>query len=259
MLLLFPSHPFDKSAADDAYADEFEAARAVGIACHLFSFEDFQAGEFKPRPALRADEQVLYRGWMLSPESFSALNDAISARGGVPVTTAAQYRLCHYLPGWYPLCAEFTPSTVVVPRDADFVAAVAGKNWSKFFVKDFVKSLTTARGSSATSPEEIATVVSLIEKFRGAVEGGVCIREFERLVPETEERYFVLNGKAHSREGTAPPLVDAISKRIDSPFYSVDAVLAEDGRLRLIELGDGQVSDRKMWPAARFISMLAEG
>lgn len=259
MQLLFPSHPFDKSAADDAYAEEFEAARAADIGCHLFSFEDFQAGEFKPRPALRADELVLYRGWMLTPESFSVLHDAVSARSGVPATTPAQYRLCHYLPGWYPICAEYSPSTVVVPRDADFVAAVAGKNWSKFFVKDFVKSLTTARGSSATNPEEIASVVSLIEQFRGEVEGGVCIREFERLVPETEERYFVLNGKVHSREGAAPPLVDAIAKRIDSPFYSVDTVLAEDGRLRLIELGDGQVSDRKKWSAARFISMLAEG
>ena len=259
MLLLFPSNPLDKSAADDAYAEEFAVARAADLGCHLFSFEDFQAGDFKPRPAFREGEQVLYRGWMLSPEDYSKLHDGIATRGGVAVTTPVQYRLCHHLPEWYSICAEFTPSTVVVSKDADFVAAVAGKGWSKFFVKDYVKSLTTAQGSLAANAEEIGQVVSLIEKFRGTVEGGVCIREFELFEPETEERYFVLNGRAYARADAVPPLVQTIAERIDSRFYSLDTVLSRDGSLRLIELGDGQVSDRKMWPASRFVSMLIEG
>jgi len=42
-----------------------------------------------------------------------------------------------------------------------------------------------------------------------------------------------------------PKIVQTIAPRIDSPFFSVDVVLSTDGTPRLIELGDGQVSDRK--------------
>jgi hypothetical protein len=54
-----------------------------------------------------------------------------------------------------------------------------------------------------------------------------------------------------------PEIVQRIAERIDSPFFSVDIVLALDDTLRLIELGDGQVSDRKKWPANRFVAMLS--
>ncbi len=259
MHLLFPSDPFDKSAADEAYVEELEAARALGLACTLFSFEDFEAGEFKPRPALTTNDAVLYRGWMLTPDGYSRLYQAVSAKGGVLKTNPAQYRLCHYLPEWYSLCEEFTPETIFVARNADFVAALAGKEWPAYFVKDYVKSLTTQRGSVAGTPQEVAEVVTLIEQYRGMVEGGVCIRKFERLQPDTEERYFVFDGQAHGREGSAPPMVHELAKRIQSPFFSVDLVSSENGDLRLIELGDGQVSDRKKWPAQQFASMLRGG
>lgn len=259
MHILFPSDPFNKSAADEAYAEEFEAARGVGLACSLFSFEDFESGEFKPRPPLPARVEVLYRGWMLTPEGYSHLHQAVLAKGSALMTNPAQYRHCHYLPEWYSLCEEFTPETVFAPKNADFVALLEGKDWPAYFVKDYVKSLTTQRGSVAATPQEVAEVVSLIEQYRGMVEGGVCVRRFEHLLPDTEERYFVFNGQAHAREGGAPPLVQELATRIDSPFFSVDLVSSESAGLRLIELGDGQVSDRKKWPAERFASMLRGG
>lgn len=259
MQILFPSDPFNKLVADEPYVEEMQAAQAAGIACLLFSLEDFQQGEFKVRPALIEGEELLYRGWMLSPDEYAMLHKAIVTRGAVPISNPSQYRLCHHLPEWYSSCTEFTPSTVVVPKDADFEAAVAGLSWSRYFVKDYVKSLTTSRGSAADTAGEIASVVALIEKFRGSIEGGVCIREFEELVPDTERRYFVWNGKAYASEGDAPALVQAIAQRINSRFYSVDTVFSTQGRLRLIELGDGQVSDRKLWSASQFMSMLIGG
>lgn len=256
MHLLFPSDPFDKAIADEAYREEFEAAQALGLGCSLFSFEAFEAGEFKARPSLAVDEGVLYRGWMLAPDAYSRLHDKVSAVGGALITSPAQYKHCHYLPEWYPLCEAFTPETVFAARDADFAAALADKDWPAYFVKDHVKSLTTQRGSVAASPQEVAEVVALIEQYRGVLEGGACIRKFERLVAATEERYFVLHGRAYAREGDAPALAHELARRIDSPFFSADLVLSEDGALRLIELGDGQVSDRKNWSAEQFVSML---
>ncbi len=99
-------------------------------------------------------------------------------------------------------------------------------------------------------------MVDLIERYRGQLEGGVCIRELEDLLPETEERYFVFRGKAFARDGVVPELVKDIARRIESPFFSVDIVLTREGTPRLIELGDGQVSDRKKWPASTFIEAL---
>lgn len=253
MQLLFPSDPFNKSAPDENYAEEFDAARASGLTCLLFSFEDFEGGQFKTKPFITANETVLYRGWMLTPENYTGLHSAICDKGGIPKTNPMQYRHCHYLPEWYSICRDFTPETIFAPRNADFVATLAGKEWSAYFVKDYVKSLTTQRGSVAKTPQEVAEVVSLIEQYRGSIEGGVCIREFEQLIPETEERYFVYNGQAHARDGNVPNLVHEIAQRIESPFYSVDLVLSANRDLRLIELGDGQVSDRKKWSATQFI------
>jgi hypothetical protein len=55
-----------------------------------------------------------------------------------------------------------------------------------------------------------------------------------------------------------PPLVSELAERIESPFFSVDIVEASDGQLRLIELGDGQVSSLKRWPMKAFVGMLTE-
>jgi hypothetical protein len=69
------------------------------------------------------------------------------------------------------------------------------------------------------------------------------------------QRSFVFKGKPHAREGVAPAGVEPIAARIDSPFDSVDVALNRQGQLRLIELGDGQVSDRKQWGVEPWLAM----
>jgi hypothetical protein len=258
MRILYPSDPLNAKAPDEDYREEYEAVSTVGIACSLFSLEDFQSGTFRPRPALDEGETVLYRGWMLTPDGYRALSQSVAARGANTWTSPEAYERCHYLPRWYELCKEFTPETIFLARDADFSRELSGLNWPGYFVKDYVKSLTTARGSIARNPDEVSEIVALIERYRGQVEGGVCVRRLEALRPETEERFFVLAGEPHSRDGLVPGLVGAIAQVIDSPFYSVDVCASASGGLRLIELGDGQVSDRKQWSAERFAELLAE-
>lgn len=256
MYLLYPSDPFNKTAVDEAFAEEYAAVSTLGLPCSLFSFEDFESNEFRAKPALPTGSDVIYRGWMMTPDVYARLVEAVAAKGAHLITQADAYRECHYLPGWYSLCVDWTPETIFADKDADFLKLVQGKQWPAYFVKDYVKSLTTQRGSVAESPDGIAEVVALIEQYRGSLEGGVCIRKFEELLPETEERYFVLNGKPFSRDGTIPSLVHEVVKKISSPFFSVDTVMAKSGELRLIELGDGQVSDRKKWEPEQFAAIL---
>lgn len=259
MHLLFPSDPFNTSLPDDMFAEEFAVARSFGFGCSVCSLEDFERGVFRPRPAIPAGAKVLYRGWMFTVENYEQFHAAIINADGIPITSPTQYRHCHHLPEWYPLCADVTPETIIVPRNADVVSALAGVQWFGYFVKDYVKSLTTDRGSVARTPNEVGDIVALIEEYRGAVEGGICIRRLEALRPETEERYFVFNGRAHARVGEPPMLAQELAGRIDSPFFSIDLILSESGELRLVELGDGQVSDRKRWPAERLVAILSTG
>lgn len=255
MRLLFPSDPFEKNKPDESFAEEYNAALAIGLKCSLFSSDDFDAGEFRPRPRFEENEIIVYRGWMLTPENYYQLQTSIEAKSAKMLTTTTQYKLCHYLPEWYSMCEDITPKTIFLSKDSDFFTALKNIGWSGYFIKDYVKSLTTSQGSIAKTIEEIPEIVSLIEKYRGQVEGGVCVREFEELLPETEERYFVFNNKTFSRDGIVPEIVNKIASRINSAFYSVDIVLSENGKPRLMELGDGQVSGIKKWDANRFVEI----
>jgi hypothetical protein len=67
--------------------------------------------------------------------------------------------------------------------------ALSELEWRKFFIKDYVKSLKTSVGSMIDEPSEIRTVVAEMKKFRGVIEGGLCIRRVEDFIPETEKRY----------------------------------------------------------------------
>ena len=229
----------------------------MGIVPVLFQSEGVASGDFRPRPSLTPGHQVVYRGWMLTPGEYQALHAAIEGRGGRPLTSARDYQSAHYLPEWYPTFADITPKTVVLSKDVDFVSALSGLPWSAYFVKDYVKSLTTKRGSVAQTPSEVRDIINEIEKYRGQVEGGVCVREYERLRPETEERFFAFRGKVFGRtELEIPTQVASIAQKMNLPFISIDVAEREDGVLRLIEIGDGQVSDKKKWGLQHFAEVI---
>ncbi|WP_426193825.1 ATP-grasp domain-containing protein [Pseudomonas sp. NFXW11] len=194
---------------------------------------------------------------MLTPERYASLLEHLQAKGALPITTAAQYQHCHHLPQWYPLLARYTCETRVLAADSDFVQALADLDWPGYFIKDYVKSLNTGSGSLVQRPEEIAPLVERMRQYRGQIEGGICVRRGEHYLEDSERRYFVLEGRAYAANGEVPALVEECAALIDSPFFSVDVVQRDDGALRLVELGDGQVSDRKEWTAQGFADLLA--
>lgn len=169
MHLLYPSAPDRSNAVDELFAEEYDAARSAGLACSLFCDEELESGRFRARPEFPATPQVLYRGWMLTPENYARLHGAILVAGGRPLTSPQQYRHCHYLPEWYPLCEDLTPATLFLSRNADFEAVLAQSPWRAWFVKDHVKSLTTQRGSKATNAAEVREVLDSIERYRGTM------------------------------------------------------------------------------------------
>jgi len=201
---------------------------------------------------------MLSRGWMLTPDAYATLVRHLRDKGAVELTTPEQYRRCHHLPEWYPLLVANTSETVVLAADADFSQALAGLQWPGYFIEDYVKSLNTGVGSLVDNPEDIAPLIAVMRQYRGQIEGGICVRRREDYREETERRYFVVKGEPYSADGEVPALVSECARLIDSPFFSVDVVLRSDGVLRIVELGDGQVSDRKEWSVEGFVWVLGK-
>jgi hypothetical protein len=254
--LLYPDDPLNQRQPDGPYLREYEIARARGIATSIFSFEDFERGRFDAKPRPTPGEAVLYRGWMLNPDGYLRLVQALAQLSVRAIVSPHAYRAAHHLPAWYPLVQDLTAETKTFAADSDFAAAFAGLSWPGYFVKDYVKSLNTGAGSLVKSPAEIARVVAQLRKYRGEIEGGICVRREERYVAGSERRYFIAGGHAFTVANDVPEVVSTCAGRIASPFFAVDIACRTDGVLRIIEIGDGQVSDRKEWPPERMVEVL---
>jgi ATP-grasp domain, R2K clade family 3 len=192
---------------------------------------------------------------MLAPTEYEKLLRLIHSDQARPLISLETYLACHHLPNWYPVISEFTAETRIFPIDCDIVGQMRVLGWEKFFIKDYVKSLKTSVGSVISKPEDITLVLAEMQKFRSTIEGGVCVRRFEDFVPNSEKRYFVIEGKPYAASGSVPELILECAHRISSPFFSVDVAVRTDGVLRVVEIGDGQVSDLVGWEPARFAEL----
>ncbi|MBR8832901.1 MAG: ATP-grasp domain-containing protein [Stigonema ocellatum SAG 48.90 = DSM 106950] len=181
----------------------------------------------------------------------------VKKTGASVFTSLSEYLATHYLPNWYHQIADLTPETKFYSVDDDLESELKTLGWERFFIKDYVKSLKTSVGSIIERPSDIGKVVQQMQKFRGSIEGGLCVRRVEDFVVASEKRYFVIHGKpfAADEDEDIPRIVYECAKRIQSKFFSVDVVQRFDGVLRIVEIGDGQVSDLVGWSAERFAEL----
>jgi len=253
MRLLYPNAMLSPREADDIFEAEHLAAKEAGLKTSLFSLEGLQMG--KRIPVFGDGESVLYRGWMMTPSEYQELCKQINQSGGVPIVSPAAYQRCHYLPDWYPSLSDLTAETVFFHEGADITAELRSRGWDGCFLKDYVKSLSGF--SLITNLDQIPDVIAKMKKYRGLIEGGLCARRIEEYDSQSERRYFVYRGTAHSADGHVPELVLEVGRRIDCPFFSVDTIVRRDGALRVVEIGDGQVSDLKEWLPQTFVGIFA--
>jgi hypothetical protein len=258
MHFLFPADTWDRDKADDFFAEQAAALGAAGFSYSLFGDEVVSGS--KGLRGVPAGGSVVYRGWMLNASEYGRLAAAVERAGGTPFTPQQAYLTAHLLPNWYPLIPDLTPETRVFPADADLVRELTALGWGALFVKDYVKSLKTSVGSLIRDPSLVGQVVAELSAFRGEIEGGICVRRVEDFLPETERRYFVLGGRpfAADRSEGVPEVVATCAERIPSKFFSVDVVRRRDGAVRVVEIGDGQVSDLVGWTVEAFVQMWRE-
>jgi hypothetical protein len=259
MHFLFPRDSADPACPDEMFADQVAALTAAGFSASLCPDAVF-AGKVQLKNVPAACE-VVYRGWMVKAEEYESLAKSIEQCGAKAFTSPKEYLATHHLPNWYPLLSDLTPETRVYPENADLVAELRALGWGTVFLKDYVKSLKTAPGPIVREPSEAPAVISQMREYRGEIEGGVCVRRVEEFIPDSERRYFVLHGVVFTalEEEPVPEIVRQCAGRIPSKFFSVDIAQRRDGALRVVEIGDGQVSDLVGWSPATFAAMWVSG
>ncbi len=257
MQFLFPSDYFSVKKPDEGFIDQVSCFRSARFETSVISLENLGTAASKIIPQPATDDPIVYRGWMLSAADYGTLVETVERTGCSMLISQDQYLSTHYLPNWYGLINDLTPETRFFSIEDDLEQALRCLGWDGFFIKDYVKSLKTSIGARINDPAAIGMVIAEMEKFRGQIEGGICVRRLEDFRVETEQRYFVLHGKVFAADSNTkiPDIVLDCAKRISSPFFSVDAIDRADGVQRIVEIGDGQVSDLVGWTAERFVQL----
>ncbi|MBB4904989.1 ATP-grasp domain-containing protein [Actinophytocola algeriensis] len=275
-MLLFPCDPFRPRRVDDHFAPEAEAARDLGIPYALI---DHDAVPRDPARAVRGvpEGTAFYRGWMLRSADYAAFERALSARGATLRTTTDQYRTAHELPGWHAALAPLTPAaewTEDSSRTA-FDAARQRLGDGPAVLRDYTKSMKhhwdeTVYIPSLADGDAAWRVASRFLELRAEdFTGGFVLRRFETFSGAEIRTWWVAGAcrliTAHPDTPDARPAevdlaeLTPLVRALALPFVTVDLARHADGRLRVVELGEGQVSDRPgTTPPEQLVKLLAE-
>jgi ATP-grasp domain, R2K clade family 3 len=281
--VLYCCDPLDPRRVDMHFAAEAGAVRALGGTVALVDHDALVRGEADDavRRVPRDLGPAWYRGWMLPSERYRELLAALVGRGADLLVPSGRYQAAHELPGWYPTFAEVTPCSVwqpsppgMVPSPDELATLVAPLGTGPAVVKDYVKSRKHEWEQACFIPDlsDRARLHQVVERFvrrqEDLLTGGIVIRGFEPYIAAggraTEARVWWLDGEPilvgphpdtpgewpHPHLDHVRPLVRSLGCR----WVTTDVALRRDGVWRVIEVGDGQVSD---WPQTADVGMLA--
>ena len=280
MRLIYCSEPFSPTRVDAAYEREARAASDAGLRYELVDFEAL-VDDHKPVAAVRkvqvtsVPELAVYRGWMLTPETYSQLYEALYEKGLRLINTPAAYKHCHYFPEAYPIIKEHTPASVSTPVGEGFGIDRVMRLLTPFgdgplILKDYVKSRKheweqACYIPSASDREAVERVVNrFLELQGGELNVGLVFREYVEFqplashsrsgMPLTKEfrLFFLDGGLLHTMEyweegdygGVSPPtsLFGYVAREVRSRFFTMDIAQRTDGEWMIVELGDAQVA-----------------
>ncbi|MCF3180664.1 ATP-grasp domain-containing protein [Streptomyces polychromogenes] len=271
--VLYCRDAFDPRRVDEHFALEAREVRACGGAVALIDHDALSRGDAREAVAQvpAGLGRAWYRGWMIPSDRYAALAEALNRRGTELVVTPEQYRKAHELPGWYAMFAEVTPASVWRPTEpgvmvtaGDLAALAASLPSGAGIVKDYVKSRKHEWEQACFVPD-LADAVGLTRIVRRFVElqeeflaGGIVLRAFEafsrpRSVAaevrvwwlDGEPRWLTPHPDSPFGRGLVPDLdhIRPAVRRLGCRFVTTDVALRTDGVWRVVEVGDGQVSD----------------
>ncbi len=267
---LFCSHPLYPDRVDEDYEEEYQSAGAEHE-CALLNYDDLEAG----RLCLHGEDisgLTIYRGWMMPPALYKTLYGLLEEKGIILINSPDEYERYHLLPGWYEDFKDDTPYSIWEDKgNVDSALQLTKGLEGSYIIKDYVKSrkhewYDACYISNITDKANTKKIVrNFVERQGEDLIGGVVFRKYEKLkqigyheksgMPLSEEyRVFVYAGKImivddywrkdekiHFSDDEKQ-WIDSIAEKIRSNFVTIDIARCEDGRLLIMELGDGQVS-----------------
>lgn len=265
VILLVPGDPLNDRRPDEYFAGDVAAAKELDWTVCLVDVEALGAGDAGSavRRQAATSDRAIYRGWMVRSEHYAQFEAALTAKDVRLYTDSAQYRSAHELPGWYACFQSHTAPSVWLTHSGTetLLELVKTLPSGPAVIKDWVKSMKHYWDEAAYIPDigDSDAVMRVAQRFlelRGDdLVGGVVVRSFERYEPG-EVRSWWVDGRcvAVSAHPDTPDVIPAGDVPIDdltqavrqlgSHFCTVDLAKADSGQWRVIEVGDGQVSDR---------------
>jgi hypothetical protein len=271
--VLFCADPLHPRRVDEHFAAEADAVREAGGGVALIDHDALLRGDADAAVARVPGElgPAWYRGWMIPAARYRELAEALTARQTGLLVPPDDYRRAHELPGWYDVFASVTPRSLWCsaepgrpPSTEDIAKLVAPLGSGPGITKDFVKSRKHEWDEAcyvpdlANTPAVHRVVRRLVELQGSDLTGGVVVRAFEPFVetgPDAgEARVWWLDGEpvvvgAHPDTPERAPAPDLTAVRplvraLGCRFVTTDLARRADGVWRVVEVGDGQVSDR---------------
>jgi hypothetical protein len=265
--VLFCADPLGPSRVDAFFGAQAEAVRSAGASIALIDHDALLAGD--PEKAVRSVPPnwgpAWYRGWMIPAQRYAELEAALAVRSVALRVPADDYRLAHELPGWYDAFVRLTPRSVWrswspcrTPDPATVGPLIAPLAPGPGVVKDFVKSRKYEWATACFIPEladlDAATrVIATMVALQGRdLNGGIVVRRFEHF-GEPQVRVWWLDAvpvlvgpHPDTPAFTAMPSLDDVGSAVAAlgcRFVTTDLAPCPDGGWRVVEVGDGQVSD----------------
>jgi hypothetical protein len=260
--IIFPSSYFNKRKVDEDLQLEYDAV----INTKLFNVIIFGYNEWFNKEQIVLTNtptkytKAIYRGWMMKPEKYDLFYNLLKEYNIELITTPKEYNLMHIFPNAYELIKDDTAKMKIFPLHQDLPIDEIKKDFSKFMIKDYVKSV---KGSNfpkyfddTITQLELNNWMDIFYKYRGdLLTGGICVKEYLNLKKygskTNEFRVFYINNKVAtiSRNSgqintTIYPPKDLINKykTLSSCYYTIDFAELDDGNWTIIEVGDGSVS-----------------
>lgn len=180
-------------------------------------------------------QTILYRGTTIwNKESYPHHKHMIQGW--------AEYSSTLFLSQYYPLIEDLTTPTFFCKQlDDNTIKEIKKRKWEKAFVKNDVSALVSYGKDLSTWPT--TSFDEMLKYFDKMPKTNIfAIRKWLDLPLYSEDRYWILNGKAYHKSGIIPEIVqEAIIrlKPIGSKYYAIDATPE-----LIIEINPGETSDR---------------
>lgn len=262
LYLLYPCSYFDKNTVDFDYKAEFDTALSfLEFKPLLYDYDALvHKEEISLYPKGDFTGICIYRGWMLKPELYYRFYHMLQAQGLMLINNPEEYKSCHLFPLAYQQLLELTPKCVWFPIDRVPDAGFINKQFKRFMMKDYVKSLKGTEFKSCfqtpLKESEWREAIHQFKEGRGDLfTGGIVCKEFVDLKKyngnTNEYRVYYLKHQILSitRNSNQPkdtpflPIETALQANpLNSNFYTCDFAELENGEFILLETGDGQVS-----------------